>query len=220
MSLCVLIIALLALIRAAGMTLVPLPPDVVSAKKWTNTSLPVSITGFVSESETREEYSYLILKRAVLSVDSHMYELNKVRVTLKNPQHYAVDSFLCAKGILREPEPASNEGQFDRKNYYRMLGIYYTMGNAEIEVLDSRGDPLRETLHGGCHERDARRGQNPYGGRGFGSVQDGRGVAHSCDLGTPHNDDGGGFLLDPVSSCSRSSSRKMGASRDAGSGGT
>ena len=147
MSLCVLIIALLALIRAAGMTLVPLPPDVVSAKKWTNTSLPVSITGFVSESETREEYSYLILKRAVLSVDSHMYELNKVRVTLKNPQHYAVDSFLCAKGILREPEPASNEGQFDRKNYYRMLGIYYTMGNAEIEVLDSRGDPLRETLH-------------------------------------------------------------------------
>ena len=147
MSLCVLIIALLALIRAAGMTLVPLPPDVVSAKKWTNTSLPVSITGFVSESETREEYSYLILKRAVLSVDSHMYELNKVRVTLKNPQHFAVDSFLCAKGILREPEPASNEGQFDRKNYYRMLGIYYTMGNAEIEVLDSRGDPLRETLH-------------------------------------------------------------------------
>ena len=50
MSLCVLIIALLALIRAAGMTLVPLPPDVMSANKWTNTSLPVSIIGFVSAS--------------------------------------------------------------------------------------------------------------------------------------------------------------------------
>ena len=55
-------------------------------------------------------------------------------------------SFLCAEGILREPEPASNEGQFDRKTYYRMLGIYYTMGNADIEILDSRADPLREAL--------------------------------------------------------------------------
>ena len=146
MTLCVLIVAMLALIRAAGMALVPLPPDVVSAKKWTNTSEPVRVTGFVAESETREDYSYLILKRAVLSADSHMYELNKIRVTLKNPQHFAVGSFLCAKGILREPEPASNEGQFDRKTYYRMLGIYYTMGNAEIEILDSRADPLRETL--------------------------------------------------------------------------
>ena len=146
MSLCVLIITVLALIRAAGLTLVPLPPDVVSAKKWTNTSDPVRITGFVAESEVREDYSYLILKRAVLSADAHMYELNKVRVTLKNPQHFAVGSFLCAKGILREPEPASNEGQFDRKTYYRMLGIYYTMGNADTEILDPRADPLRETL--------------------------------------------------------------------------
>ena len=146
MTLCVLIVAMLALIRAAGMSLVPLPPDVVSAKKWTNTSEPVRVTGFVAESETREDYSYLILKRAVLSADAHMYELNKIRVTLKNPQHFAVGSFLCAKGILREPEPASNEGQFDRKTYYRMLGIYYTMGNADIEVIDSRADPLREAL--------------------------------------------------------------------------
>ena len=43
-------------------------------------------------------------------------------------------------------EYAEREDIID-KNYYRMLGIYYTMGNAEIEVLDSRGDPLRETLH-------------------------------------------------------------------------
>ena len=146
MTLCILIAALLALIRAAGGALVPLPPDVVSAGKWTNTSDPVRVTGFVAESEVREDSSYLILKRAVLSADAHMYELNKVRVTLKNPQHFAVGSFLCAEGILREPEPASNEGQFDRKTYYRMLGIYYTMGNADIEILDSRADPLREAL--------------------------------------------------------------------------
>ena len=146
MSLCILIAALLAIVRALGIVLVPLPPDVASAKKWTNTSDPVRVTGFVIESETREDYSYLIMNRAILSVDSHMYELNKVRVTLKNPQHYAVGSFLCAKGILREPESASNDGQFDRKKYYRMLGIYYTMGNADIEILDSRVDLLRETL--------------------------------------------------------------------------
>ena len=147
MTVCILIIALLALIRAVGLALVPLPPDVTAARKWTDTREPVRIDGFVSASETREEYSYIILKRAVLYADSNRYELNKVRVTLKNPQHYAVGSFLCAKGILREPEPASNEGQFDRKTYYRMLGIYYTMGDAEIEMLDSREDPFGETLY-------------------------------------------------------------------------
>ena len=67
MTLCILIAALLALIRAAGGALVPLPPDVVSAGKWTNTSDPVRVTGFVAESEAREDSSYLILKRAVLS---------------------------------------------------------------------------------------------------------------------------------------------------------
>ncbi|MBP3878965.1 MAG: DNA internalization-related competence protein ComEC/Rec2 [Lachnospiraceae bacterium] len=146
MSLCILIVALLALTRALGTALVPPPSDVVSAKKWTNTTDPVRVTGFVAESETREDFSYLILKRAVLSADAHMYELNKVRVTLKNPQQFAVGSFLCAEGILREPEPASNDGQFDRKSYYRMLGIYYTMGNADIEILDDREDPVGEAL--------------------------------------------------------------------------
>ena len=55
MTLCILIAALLALIRAAGGALVPLPPDVVSAGKWTNTSDPVRVTGFVAESEARED---------------------------------------------------------------------------------------------------------------------------------------------------------------------
>ena len=88
--LCVLCIVIFAVLTYFG-----LPPERGQAEKGAVYKLlevprDVTVTGEVLRSEEQEDYSYLFLKQAVLSVHSQTYNISNVRITLKVPVHYAV----------------------------------------------------------------------------------------------------------------------------------
>ena len=144
--LCVLCIVIFAVLTYFG-----LPPERGQAEKGAVYKLlevprDVTVTGEVLRSEEQEDYSYLFLKQAVLSVHSQTYNISNVRITLKVPVHYAVGIQVSAFGMLKPIEEPANPGQFDRAFYYRLRGIGYTMSDPQIQVLSSHIHPASEGL--------------------------------------------------------------------------
>lgn len=144
-------LCLLCIVFIAALTLFGLPPERGYRDRDTVSSLlevprSVSVTGEVLRSEVQEDYSYFILRRAVLSVESQHYTISNVKITLKVPVRYAVGVRVSAVGVLRGIEGPTNPGQFDKAFYYRLQGVGYTMSSPEITVISSHAKPFRETL--------------------------------------------------------------------------
>lgn len=142
--LCLLCIALIAALTVFG-----IPPERGYREKDTVCRLlevprSVSVTGEVLRSEVQEDYSYFILRQAVLSVDSQHYKISNVKVTLKVPVRYAAGVRVSAFGVLRVIESPTNPGQFDKAFYYRLQGVGYTMSSPDLTVTSSRVNPFRK----------------------------------------------------------------------------
>lgn len=54
---------------------------------------------------------------------------------------------IMVTGICYRFQPAGNEGQFDAKQYYRILGIDYSMTACEGSVVSEQYDPYRQCLY-------------------------------------------------------------------------
>lgn len=55
---------------------------------------------------------------------------------------------ISAAGDMKLFSRATNPGQFDAYSYYRSEGIYYQLQTSEVQILDSRENPLSEWLRG------------------------------------------------------------------------
>ncbi|MDO4803681.1 MAG: DNA internalization-related competence protein ComEC/Rec2 [Lachnospiraceae bacterium] len=144
-------LCVLCIVFITALTRLGLPPERGQARKEAVEKLlevprDVTVIGEVLRSEEQEDYSYLILKQATLSVHSQNYIISNVRITLKTPVHYAVGTRVSVFGVLKKTERATNPGQFDKSFYYRIQGIGYTMSNPSIETLPSRIRLLPEIL--------------------------------------------------------------------------
>ena len=133
--LCVLCIVIFAVLTYFG-----LPPERGQAEKGAVYKLlevprDVTVTGEVLRSEEQEDYSYLFLKQAVLSVHSQTYNISNVRITLKVPVHYAVGVSVSAFGMLKPIEAPTNPGQFDRDFYYRLRNRIHYVRSADSGIV-------------------------------------------------------------------------------------
>lgn len=145
------VLCILCIVIMAAMTYFGLPPergraDQAAVKELLDVPRDVTVTGEVLRSEEQEDYSILILKQAVLSVDSKDYIISNVRISLKVPAHYAVGIRVSAFGILKILEGPTNPGQFDKAFYYRLQDVGYTMSDPSLKTLPSRVRLLPEVL--------------------------------------------------------------------------
>ncbi|MCR1839418.1 DNA internalization-related competence protein ComEC/Rec2 [Murimonas intestini] len=76
-----------------------------------------------------------------------MLEKSNLLIRLdKNQNKIKIGTYVRAAGILKEPEKATNPGQFDFARYYAAKGIYYILDDARTLAVSGSYDLILETL--------------------------------------------------------------------------
>ncbi|MEE3420537.1 MAG: DNA internalization-related competence protein ComEC/Rec2 [Lachnospiraceae bacterium] len=141
-------------------------------KEAAATQSQVTCAGTVEECETKDDYTYCILRDAYLIDQKISYlqismkqlkknpgrKVMKVRLTFKDARHYAAGVFLVVRGDPTFAARATNKGQFDQASYDRLLKIGFRIKSPAILYAGGKEDPMREgmlVLRSGLRKRIA-----------------------------------------------------------------
>ncbi len=149
--LCVGFMLVLVLLNLAGISAMPRSRDLARARAYLGEEeRTVAAEGIVDSCEQREEYGILILRECSLLPEEEReperLAVGRVRILYDGEQRYPCGCVLRARGegsLLPRPE---NPGAFDSRSYYQVKGIHIQIRKAALSTLQSRTDPIRETM--------------------------------------------------------------------------
>lgn len=143
---CLFQIALILVLNAFGLPLLPGSPDEKELHKILSNEVTRTVTGEVASHEAKDGYQIIILKRAYLVRGGSAFSVGRVRVTDSSGRRFKAGYTLVAKGILKEAEGPRNPGNFDERLYLRTQDISCTMKAASIRVAARGIRPAAEWM--------------------------------------------------------------------------
>ncbi len=99
-----------------------------------------TIYGEVQRWEDYDTAQYLYLKNAILPDSGEQIPLQGVRVKSEERKTWSPGNMVCAQGFLVLPEEADNPGQFDRRSYDGLRGVFYVLEEAQATLVRDTRD--------------------------------------------------------------------------------
>lgn len=125
---------------AGGYQTIPLP-DICSGQT-------IRVRGEIYRQEKKNTNQIYLKNNSILSgTNQDSYDFNII-IFIEEDASYQIGNILEVTGIWREPEAASNPGQFDMAEWYYAQGIGFTMSKCRIRLVDGRTDRLRQAVYG------------------------------------------------------------------------
>ncbi|MDO5702339.1 MAG: DNA internalization-related competence protein ComEC/Rec2 [Lachnospiraceae bacterium] len=143
---CVMFMAALIVLNAAGISLLPRSRDLRYVEKLLEDPVEAEIYGIVDSCELREGYGILTIRKSTFPFEGAYYYAGKVRVTYDGEERYPCGWTVAVSGkagVIRGPE---NPGEFDNAQFCRVQNIFIEVKNADVRVIDRRTDLPAEAL--------------------------------------------------------------------------
>lgn len=108
----------------------------------------VTVTGQLKTYQPQTNGWSLILTQCQIQHNGQLYHCSQLLVTIDDPDLFLpkAGNRVQVQGSLSSFPPARNPGNFDWYQYYRSRHISYRLYADELMIIDSRWDPLRQTL--------------------------------------------------------------------------
>lgn len=123
-----------------GMKLHPLETEFLEAQE-------ITMQGKCSKVMPKSQSVQYELTDCIWVRDDGYETLGTVLVTYSEEQMFEPGNIVLLDGKLSVPEPATNRGQFDRKEYYLAQGIHFTMKGTSVEKVSEGHDRLPGLLY-------------------------------------------------------------------------
>ena len=140
--LCLTVIVLIAILKAAGLPLTPLSPGERRLAAEQGEAVSCQLIGCVSESRTGDNYTTLILSRTTLVLNSEDFSISPVKLSTDQAAPPGPGEWIRASGQLTEIEGPENPGQFDQRTWYLAKKVRFEMKSPEISRLPAAPDLL------------------------------------------------------------------------------
>ena len=106
----------------------------------------IRVRGEIYRQEKKNTNQIYLKNNSILSgTHQESYDSN-ILIYTEEEGDYQIGNLLEVTGKWKEPEAASNPGQFDMAEWYRAQNVGFTMSRCRIVVLDGRCDVLRQTV--------------------------------------------------------------------------
>lgn len=106
----------------------------------------IRVRGEIYRQEKKNTNQIYLNNNSILSgTHQESYDSN-ILIYTEEEGDYQIGNLLEVTGKWKEPEAASNPGQFDMAEWYRAQNVGFTMSRCRIVVLDGRCDVLRQTV--------------------------------------------------------------------------
>lgn len=106
----------------------------------------IRVRGEIYRQEKKNTNQIYLKNNSILSgTHQESYDSN-ILIYTEEEGDYQIGNLLEVTGKWKEPEAASNPGQFDMAEWYRAQNVGFTMSRCRIMVLDGRCDVLRQTV--------------------------------------------------------------------------
>lgn len=106
----------------------------------------IRVRGEIYRQEKKNTYQIYLKNNSILSgTDQESYD-SSIIIFSEEEEDYQIGNILEVTGKWKEPEAASNPGQFDMEEWYHAQGIGFTMSRCRIRLVDGRIDVPRQTL--------------------------------------------------------------------------
>ena len=106
----------------------------------------IRVRGQIYRQEKKNSNQIYLKNNSVLSgTNQESYDFN-ILIFSEEETTYQIGNILEVTGTWKEPEEASNPGQFDMAEWYHSQGIGLMMKKCRIRLLDGRKDTLRQAI--------------------------------------------------------------------------
>jgi len=106
----------------------------------------IRVRGEIYRQEKKNTNQIYLKNNSILSgTHQESYDFN-ILIYTEEEGDYQIGNLLEVTGKWKEPEAASNPGQFDMAEWYHAQNVGFTMSRCRVRILDGRCDVLRQTV--------------------------------------------------------------------------
>ncbi len=104
------------------------------------------VTGIVYKKEQKQKNQVVYLKDSQIILNDKSIQHSKIQVRIETKDHIEIGNTIKCKGNATGFQSARNPGNFNAKKYYATRGIYVQLKAEQMEILDRKVDPIRNSL--------------------------------------------------------------------------
>ena len=136
---CLFLMILILVAKAAGIPVFDQPPDHPFLQTCTQQNHTVQVIGTIADREEKNRSVQYIMTNSYLRSETQTIPLHTITMISTREQALPAGSVIQVSGTLSVPEKASNPGQFDLQSYYASRRIYYSLFAESCKVLQPGG---------------------------------------------------------------------------------
>lgn len=122
-----------------------------SCESFLQDQAEIRLQGRIYKKEIKDQKQRFYLDHVILQTEGDMISTHNTIVTFPDGD-YPIGTTITITGVVRLPEPAANDGNYDARSYYHSLNIDYLVQGKEVMGVYGQTDRISEQLYQ-CKEK-------------------------------------------------------------------